>query len=357
LKKEDLKSSGENLRLSKHLDDLKVNSSNIERNLRNQCAEATERAEKAEQEVMNLKSQKENFASKNEEILRLFEQLDDLKLKSDNVAKELREKLIQTSKPVENGDQGVKILISKEDFRSLQTAIFNNDHDTCRKIFTKAQMENPFSLFLKTFLNWDTLNDRTEITRIVLDVAEAEKSNSNSGETFLHVAARTGQTEIVKKILSIVEDKNPKDNGGNTPLHSAAEMGQTEIFKQILAVVEDKNPKEDLGWTPLHLAAAFGYIKIVEKILSVVEDKNPADIFGRTPICLAEENNQQNIAQMILEALGTSTSPQTANLNDEQTELGARSRKITKCQKIMRMKRGGRTTGWTKLSRAPIYHS
>ena len=61
--------------------------------------------------------------------------------------------------------------------------------------------------------------------------------------------------------------------------------------------------------------------------------KNPADIFGRTPIDLAEENNQQNIAQMILEAMRTSTSPQTANFNDEPIELGARQRKVTKFQK------------------------
>ena len=69
LKEENLKSTGENLRLSEHLADLKVNSSNIERNLRNQCAEATERAEKAEQEVMNLKSQQDNLKYSNLQAL------------------------------------------------------------------------------------------------------------------------------------------------------------------------------------------------------------------------------------------------------------------------------------------------
>ena len=107
LKDENLSLTHENLRLSQHLHNLKVNSSNIEKNLKEKIIYFTmrdKRIQKAEEENSKLKL----------ENLRLSKQLDDL----NNVEKNLKEKCMKLTKR----EQEMRNLISTLHFMTIQSS-------------------------------------------------------------------------------------------------------------------------------------------------------------------------------------------------------------------------------------------
>ena len=65
IQEENLTLKEENLRLKKHLNDMETDSNKIQMTLRKKCDELTEKFEKSEKEVSNLKSKRRNLEEEN----------------------------------------------------------------------------------------------------------------------------------------------------------------------------------------------------------------------------------------------------------------------------------------------------
>ena len=77
-------------------------------------------------------------------------------------------------------------------------------------------------------------NDDRETCTTILDEIKHKNPINSYGGTALHDAAWTGNAKMFKIILDTVEFKQPKDSYCRSPLHFAASNGKTEIVKIIL---------------------------------------------------------------------------------------------------------------------------
>jgi hypothetical protein len=157
-------------------------------------------------------------------------------------------------------------------------------------------------------------NDDRETCKTILDEMKHKNPINSCGGTALHDAAWTGNAKMFKIILDTVEFKQPKDSYCRSPLHFAASSGETEIVKIILEDESSRrfrfpesldycHPKDVLGYTPVHYAVKEAHEDIIVMILPEFEDKNPGNTDGVTPLHIAAEKSLKTIFKIILDAI------------------------------------------------------
>ena len=102
----------------------------------------------------------------------------------------------------------------------VKKVIEDDDKARFKRFLDKVEIKNPVFSNGMTALHVAAKLGRTEIFKIIN--AEVEDKNPKEtvfGSTPLHQAARNGHKEIVKTILDLVDDKNPKSQNGLAPLH------------------------------------------------------------------------------------------------------------------------------------------
>ncbi len=214
---------------------------------------------------------------------------------------------------------------------------------------------------------------KTEIVQALLDAKASVDTEGWNRNTPLMVAAARGHKEIVQALIEKEANVNKSNSDGRTPLMFAAVKGDKNIV-QALIKAEAKMDNEDLsGHTALFYAAENGKLDIVKILLSAgasfdiadinqitkSSDKNlldkqnkctdlikkyaevkeieeivrreganlnAKDSLGRTAIDYATENNQKEVAKVILQAMvskieSETDSAQKLKLIKEQNNL------------------------------------
>ena len=110
--------------------------------------------------------------------------------------------------------------------------------DKAASAVSKTEKRDGFLRAIVTFdyykFNSALENDDKETCKTILDEMKHKNPLNSYGGTALHDAAWTGNARMFKTILDTVEFKQPKDSYCRSPLHFAVSNGETEIVKIIL---------------------------------------------------------------------------------------------------------------------------
>jgi len=152
-----------------------------------------------------------------------------------------------------------------------------------------------------TPLHYATVNDRKEITELLIDEGANVNAKDNDGDTALHIASGKGHKEIAELLIAKGADVSAKDEDiGATPLHLAAQEGRMKVAKLLITNGADVNAKNKYGGTPLHLGGGMGKDKeFVELLIAKGADVNVKDKFGNTPLDFAIRHQRTNIADLL----------------------------------------------------------
>ena len=163
-----------------------------------------------------------------------------------------------------------------------------------------------------------------------LNTADVSSRNDKNGNTPLHLAAENGNIEVIKLLINSGADLNTADvssrnahggksaleyavlrqdsnkvskamfedgiydKNGNTPLHLVSNATDAEILIANGASVSSRNKDNR---TPLHNAANAA---VAEAFIKYQADVNAVDRIGRTPLYGAVENDNLEVAEVLL---------------------------------------------------------
>ena len=100
---------------------------------------------------------------------------------------------------------------------------------------------------------------------------------------------------LISKELLVYEDKD-----GNTPLHLACRSANCQFLKLLFADKHSLEHQNKAGDTPLHVACRCGDIDTFQMIFEQCEFIEPRNISGVTPLQIAIQNNNLEIATLLL---------------------------------------------------------
>ncbi|CAL8107166.1 unnamed protein product [Calicophoron daubneyi] len=156
------------------------------------------------------------------------------------------------------------------------------------------------------------------------------------GNTALMLAVIGGHTSVVRLLLFWGAAVDGMDSAGRSLLSLAAAIGNGPIVQELIARGLDEAHRDHAGCTPLHLAAAGPnspvcanynpdatadqYSEVVRILLDSGAHLDDTDAAGRTSLLIACENNQLEIANVLLSYLPpTPTLDGTSNQSESAT--------------------------------------
>lgn len=150
---------------------------------------------------------------------------------------------------------------------------------------------------------------------MVFAVYAAANCSDMRRRTPLHVAAASGGCQSVQCLLALgAEAKGMKDSGGATALFVAAECGCANICELLLQAGADVLAGNRAGENPLYIAALRGHCAAVEVLVSYCFKNNinwqSANAYGDgwTPLMAAAVADRQDVAKILLKAIGINLS-------------------------------------------------
>lgn len=150
---------------------------------------------------------------------------------------------------------------------------------------------------------------------MVFTVYAAANCSDMRRRTPLHVAAASGGYQSVQCLLALgAEAKGMKDSGGATALFVAAECGNANICELLLQAGADILAGNRAGENPLYIAALRGHCAAVEVLVSHCFKNNinwqSAKSYGDgwTPLMAAAVADRQDVAKILLKAIGINPS-------------------------------------------------
>ncbi|KAH9498505.1 Transient receptor putative cation channel sub A member 1 [Bulinus truncatus] len=142
---------------------------------------------------------------------------------------------------------------------------------------------------------------RTNIVRELIKhdktIVNHEDENSN---TALHVAARYGHHKVAKVLLGLGADVSSRNYNRWTPLDLAASKGWTKTCLVLLNGGSPIDPTDKHKVTSLHLACTYGHARVAEMLIEWGANVGMKDDEGRNCLDRAIENNQVNVAKVII---------------------------------------------------------
>ncbi|KAK0667487.1 ankyrin repeat-containing domain protein [Cercophora samala] len=180
-------------------------------------------------------------------------------------------------------------------------------------------------------------------------------SSETSDDTPLGLAAAGGFTTVVRFLLDKGADINLADGGRKSPLYLAVENKRMEVVQALLnyhsptrgsspasprSDSEDEQETSYFGHiivdapdssrlTPLHVAASQGNTNLVSLLMKFGANVDSKSAELKTPLHLAVENNQLDVASLLVDKYGASISAQ------DEDGLHPVDYAIRKCQKDM----------------------
>ena len=149
-----------------------------------------------------------------------------------------------------------------------------------------------------SLLHWATMNNHTELAKMLIDAGADLNAKDKSEETSLHKAISYNLPEIVKMLIDAGADLNATKYNKQTPLHSVASKDFIEIANMLIDAGADLNAEDKDKQTPLHYAVTY-YEKAIVKILIDAGAKlDVQDKWERTPWYYANSYMRKEIPEL-----------------------------------------------------------
>jgi ankyrin repeat protein len=149
-----------------------------------------------------------------------------------------------------------------------------------------------------SLLHWATMNNHTELAKMLIDAGADLNAKDKSEETSLHKAISYNLPEIVKMLIDAGADVNAENFAKQTPLHLAADENSIQIAKMLIDAEADLNAEDKDKQTPLHYAVTY-YEKAIVKILIDAGAKlDVQDKWERTPWYYANSYMRKEIPEL-----------------------------------------------------------
>jgi len=141
-------------------------------------------------------------------------------------------------------------------------------------------------------------------TRLLNDVVRSPKSNGPLGVEMSKTVVAYLVTPDLKN--SYLDDALAEDDL-LSPLARAAQLGRTEVAEYLLSVGANPNRRkwtdDSCPTTALHLAVTNGNVRLVKSLLAHQADPLAKDKRGKTPLALATKAGNQEIIELLTEAV------------------------------------------------------
>lgn len=124
----------------------------------------------------------------------------------------------------------------------------------------------------------------------------------STGRTALTFAASEGMSEIVELLIKRGASVNAAPPSGMTALHEAAANGQISALIKLLEAGAEVNAEAIHGVTPLMCAAAWGHVNAIGILIRYGADVDHTDERGATAHDIACEKEQNEVAEVLLNA-------------------------------------------------------
>lgn len=138
---------------------------------------------------------------------------------------------------------------------------------------------------------------------ILLDDANVNSIEPQTGNTPLYAAASAGNKLLVRGLVRLGADVNGRNDRGLSPIDIAIIFGHTDlvvVFENELGA--DLTGQGFYGMTPLHVAAQFGRSEMVGPLMLAGAQLEAQDYQGRTPLYYAVREGHQNMLEALLGA-------------------------------------------------------
>ena len=197
---------------------------------------------------------------------------------------------------MEDYKEKIKNLVENNDYKSLDNLLKNLPEEERKKI-----LNNPIDKFGNTFLHLSALNNKYEVTEILIKYGHDVNIENRSGETPLHSAASIHSYKIIDLLLRYKADPYKRDIYGQTPAHTLFRYPLKENEGEIIECVKvfmrygyDINTPDKLGETLLHKALIFGLYGLAIYLIENGADLYQEDNFKKTPIQIIIEEINRN---------------------------------------------------------------
>ena len=129
---------------------------------------------------------------------------------------------------------------------------------------------------------------------------------NGNNETPLYIAAKNGNMEMVKYLVEHGANVNRATDAGVTPLHLTALCGDLNIMQYLVEHGADVNRTANNEINPLIFAVMTGEENVVRYLASLDGvDFDIKGVGGLTALDLARQTSQNNIIQILEEAIAT----------------------------------------------------
>ena len=188
-----------------------------------------------------------------------------------------------------------------EERYSFHEAVLTGDVQKVLKLVADGADVNQRDFQMSTALHYAALLNRVEIVDILLKNGADPDSQDREGATPLFYASIQESDAVTKMLLAFSADPNIPTVSGITPLFVAARNGRLQTAHALLT--NGANPDlqtKDKKDTPLHRSVTQGYEDMTILLLCHGADATLLDINGKTALQLALDNQNQDIANLLM---------------------------------------------------------
>lgn len=155
-----------------------------------------------------------------------------------------------------------------------------------------------------------SINNHSEVARILLSARPDLNVRNNDNRTALMYAAEKGNNEIVRQLVAYQADTSGQVKSGKFAGYSALMLAtagrHTEVVRMLVAAQANPNVKADGGWTALLIASENGSTEIVRMLIASRADVNArlqgGKDNGKTALDFAIRGRHREIENMLKSA-------------------------------------------------------
>ena len=213
--------------------------------------------------------------------------------------------------PLDIENEGYCPLLAKK-LKKLGARYSKNENEHLKKLIEKGKIDILKRILIsheervwsrskkdETLLHFAVEKNNLELVKFLV-VREAEvNAKTCSYLTPLHIAIKKGNSKITKYLISKGADVNAADISELTPIYYAAEKEDYETVKFLLE--KGANPDGAEDFHPIIAAGNHNNTKLIKLLISYGADVNSQDQDGNTVLHYAEENENEKVAEILLD--------------------------------------------------------